>query len=160
MSLELQRKEFVSPAYMSLPSWLCVDAGQPCVEPVNEKATATELRAWRDMSAHWSLEECMWCTGTGCPRRLWMPHPCRHCDSGQPVLLVGDPARSRGLELMIAVVLFNPGHSMILWKYFCLDGIVSLCQCVCSTAVWHKPVVWHVWHCDLQNTLEFSCKLC
>ena len=33
-----------------------------------------------------------------------MPHPCRHsrqagCGSGQPGLLVGDPAHSRGLEL-------------------------------------------------------------
>ena len=33
-----------------------------------------------------------------------MPHPCRHsrqagCGSGQPRLLVGDPAHSRGLEL-------------------------------------------------------------
>jgi len=43
-------------------------------------------------------------TGTGCPRRLWMPHPWRHsgqagCGSGQPGLVVGDPAHSRGLEL-------------------------------------------------------------
>ena len=36
------------------------------------------------------------------------------CGSGQPGLLVGYPARSRGLELVIIVVLFNPGHSMIL----------------------------------------------
>lgn len=41
MSLEWQRKEFVSPAYMSLPSWLRVDAEQACVEEVNEKAIAT-----------------------------------------------------------------------------------------------------------------------
>ena len=33
--------------------------------------------------------------------------------SGQPGLLVGDPAHSTGLELMSIVVLFNPGHSMI-----------------------------------------------
>ena len=37
------------------------------------------------------------------------------CGSGQPGLLVGDPAHSRGLELMSIVVLFNPGHSVILW---------------------------------------------
>jgi len=36
------------------------------------------------------------------------------CGSGQPGLVVGDPAHSRGLELMIIVVLFNPGHSVIL----------------------------------------------
>jgi len=46
--------------------------------------------------------------------------------SGQPGLRVGDPAHSRGLELMIIVVLFKPGHSMILLKYFseqaCLAG--------------------------------------
>jgi len=38
------------------------------------------------------------------PKEVWMPHPCRHssqagCGSGQPGLLVGDPAHSRGLEL-------------------------------------------------------------
>ena len=48
-----------------------------------------------------------------------MPHPCRHlsqagCGSGQPGLLVGDPAHSRGLELVITVLLSNPGHSVIL----------------------------------------------
>ena len=36
------------------------------------------------------------------------------CGSGQPGLLVGDPAHSRGLELMGIVVLFNPGHSVVL----------------------------------------------
>jgi len=36
------------------------------------------------------------------------------CGSGQPGLLVGDPAHSRGLELMSIVVLCNPGHSMVL----------------------------------------------
>jgi len=37
------------------------------------------------------------------------------CGSGQPGLVVGDPARSRGgRNLMIIVVLFNPGHSVIL----------------------------------------------
>ena len=34
--------------------------------------------------------------------------------SGQPGLLVGDPAHSMGLELMVIVVLFNPGHPMLL----------------------------------------------
>ena len=32
------------------------------------------------------------------------------CGSGQPGLLVGHPAHSRGLELMSTVGLFNPGH--------------------------------------------------
>ena len=36
--------------------------------------------------------------------------------SGQPDLVVGDPAHSRGVEMVIVVV-FNPGHSMILWFY-------------------------------------------
>ena len=39
------------------------------------------------------------------------------CGSGQPGLLVGDPAHSRGLELMIIVVLFNPGHSVMFVVY-------------------------------------------
>ena len=41
---------------------------------------------------------------TGCPRRLWIPHPLRWghpcgCGSGQPGLVVGDSAHSRGLKL-------------------------------------------------------------
>ena len=40
------------------------------------------------------------------------------CGSGQPGLVVGDPAYSGGggWNSMIIVVLFNPGHSMILWN--------------------------------------------
>ena len=38
------------------------------------------------------------------------------CGSGQRGLVVGDPAHSRGgWNSMTIVVLFNPGHSMILW---------------------------------------------
>ena len=41
---------------------------------------------------------------TGCPRRLWMPHPCRHSRPGWMWLWAAwsagcDPAHSRGLEL-------------------------------------------------------------
>jgi len=36
------------------------------------------------------------------------------CGSGQPGLVVGDPAYSRGLKLDITAVLSNPGHSVIL----------------------------------------------
>jgi len=36
------------------------------------------------------------------------------CGSGQPGLVVGDPAHSKGLELMSSGVLFSPGHSVIL----------------------------------------------
>jgi len=36
------------------------------------------------------------------------------CGSGQPGLVGGDPAHSKGLELMSTGVLFNPGHSVIL----------------------------------------------
>ena len=35
------------------------------------------------------------------------------CGSGQPGLVGGDPAHSRGVETMITVVIFLPGHSMI-----------------------------------------------
>jgi len=46
------------------------------------------------------------------------PSPCLQagCGSGQPGLVVGDPAcgRGGGWNYMILVVLFNPGHSMIL----------------------------------------------
>jgi len=41
------------------------------------------------------------CTGTGCPRRLWMPHPWRHSRPGWMWLWAawfGDPAHSKGVE--------------------------------------------------------------
>ena len=49
-----------------------------------------------------------------------MPHPCRHlsqagCGSGQPGLLVGDPAHSGGWNCMSIGVPFDPGHSRIVW---------------------------------------------
>ena len=45
------------------------------------------------------------------------------CGSGQPRMLVGDPAHSRALELMSIVGLFNPGLSLmpspfLLWNVF------------------------------------------
>ena len=36
------------------------------------------------------------------------------CGSGQPGQVAGDPAHSKGLELMSIVVLSNSGHSVIL----------------------------------------------
>ena len=36
-------------------------------------------------SMSWAVETThggWWGTGTGCPRRLWMPHPCRHARPG------------------------------------------------------------------------------
>jgi len=36
------------------------------------------------------------------------------CGSGQPGLVVGNPAHSRGLKLDGHCVIFNPGHSMVL----------------------------------------------
>jgi len=58
-----------------------------------------------------SLSTHTYLTGTGCPRRLWMPHPWRHSRPGwmwQPGLVVGDPARSRGLEPDDHCVPFQP----------------------------------------------------
>jgi len=52
--------------------------------------------------------------GCGCPIPAGIQGQAG-CGSGQPGLLVGDPAHSRGLELMSIVGLFNPGHSVILW---------------------------------------------
>jgi len=51
--------------------------------------------------------------GCGCPIPAGIQGQAG-CGSGQPGLLVGDPAHSRGLELMSTVVLFNPGHAVIL----------------------------------------------
>ena len=51
--------------------------------------------------------------GCGCPIPAGIQGQAG-CGSGQPGLLVGDPAHSRGLELVITAVLSNPGHPMIL----------------------------------------------
>ena len=48
--------------------------------------------------------------GCGCPISAGIQGQAE-CGSGQPGLVVGDPAHSRGLT---TVVLFNPGHSVIL----------------------------------------------
>ena len=42
-----------------------------------------------------------------------MSHTQAECGSGQPGLAVGNPGHGRGVEKVI-VILFNPGHSMIL----------------------------------------------
>ena len=53
------------------------------------------------------------------------------CGSGQPGLLVGDPAHSRGWNWMSTVVLFSPGHSMILWT--CIKSLKTLIRAFPST---------------------------
>jgi len=45
-----------------------------------------------------------------------MAQPRAGCGSGQPGMVFGDPAHSRGWNSMIIVVLFNPGHPVILWS--------------------------------------------
>jgi len=64
--------------------------------------------------------------GCGCPIPAGIQGQAG-CGSGQPGVLVGDPAHSRGLELMSMVGLFNPGHSMILWlrSSFLLKGSMN-----------------------------------
>jgi len=54
--------------------------------------------------------------GCGCPISAGIQGQAG-CGSGQPGLVVGGPAHSRGLELM-SIVLFNPGHSMIKEHHF------------------------------------------
>jgi len=51
--------------------------------------------------------------GCGCPIPAGIQGQAG-CGSGQPGLLVGDPAHSRGLELISIGVFFNPGHAMSL----------------------------------------------
>ena len=52
--------------------------------------------------------------GCGCPIPAGIQGQAG-CGSGQPGLLVGDPAHiAGGWNSMIIVVLFNPGHSMVL----------------------------------------------
>ena len=53
---------------------------------------------------------------TGCPRRLWMPHRWRHSRPGWMWLWwLATLHIAGGWNSMIIVVLFNPGHSVILW---------------------------------------------
>ena len=64
-----------------------------------------------------------WHTGTSCPSRLWLPHPWRPSRPGWMWLWAAwssgwQPCTSQGgWNSMIVVVLFNQGHSMILWFY-------------------------------------------
>jgi len=51
--------------------------------------------------------------GCGCPIPAGIQGQAG-CGSGQPGLLVGDPAHSRGWNEMSIVVLFNPGHPVVL----------------------------------------------
>ena len=61
-------------------------------------------------------------TLSGCSRRLWMPHPWRHSRPDWIWLWAAWSGGWRpcteqgGWNWMIIVVLFNPGHSMILWN--------------------------------------------
>ena len=63
---------------------------------------------------------CLVCKNTGCPRRLWMPHPWRHSRPGWMWLWAAWFGGWRpctwqgGWNPTISVVLFNPGHSVIL----------------------------------------------
>jgi len=77
---------------------------------------------WDRGGLGWILGRCFshrgwWSTGTGCPRRLWMPHPWRHSRPGWMWLWAAWSAGWRpctwqgGWNSMIIVVLFNPGHS-------------------------------------------------
>ena len=72
-----------------------------------------------------------WHNGTGCPGRLWMPHPWRHSRPGwmwlwaawsggwQPCLWQG------GWNSITFEVLFNPGHSVILYPCCAMSAPVA-----------------------------------
>jgi len=62
--------------------------------------------------------------GCGCPIPAGIQGQAG-CGSGQPGLLVGDPAHSRGLGMSI-VVLCNPGCSMVLSFYDLRELIVPI----------------------------------
>jgi len=71
-----------------------------------------------------------WHTGTGCPRSCGCPIPGgiqgqAGCGSGQPGLLVGDPAQSRGVEARWSLWSFST--QAILWFY---DSVmISVVSC-------------------------------
>ena len=77
---------------------------------------------------------CCRSTGTGCPRRLWSPisggiQGQAGCGSGQPGLVVGNPAHSKGLELDDHCGPFQPRPfygSMILQIENLLSGTCKL----------------------------------
>jgi len=69
------------------------------------------------LSAHCAQHSsAAWC-GCGCPIPGAGIQGQAGCGSGQSGLVVGNRAHSRGVETMITVVLFNPGHSMILQSF-------------------------------------------
>jgi len=114
-------------------------AGRPvtyfaCVRAYNPMVggdTGEDCLAWRREG---SKETSWWPSNTFSPRGWWCteqvaqggcgcPIPAgiqgqAGCGSGQPGLLIGDPAHSRGLELDEHCGLFNPGHPMILRQLF------------------------------------------
>jgi len=52
-----------------------------------------------------------------------------------------------------------PLHGSWEARYFCLQGIIGLCQHLWGTAVWHKRAACCAWHGGLQNMLELSCRM-
>ena len=97
----------------------------------NNQTGLWNLQAWRLYNVFGDLlpkrgsfsHRGWWRTGTGCPRRLWMPQPWRHSRPGWMWLWAAwsdgwRPCTQKGgWNYMIFEALFNSGHSMILWFY-------------------------------------------
>ena len=94
-----------------------------------------------------------WHTGTSCPRRLWVPHPWRHSRPGWMWLWAAWSGGwlpciySRGgWNMMIIMVLFNPGHSMILWNVkYCWKANVFAVQPCRLKHMFSTPVLHQNW---------------
>jgi len=83
----------------------------------------------------WWLTEQVAQGGCGCPIPAGIQGQAG-CGSGQPGLLVGDPAHSRGWNSMSIVGLFNPGHSVILWFLLCLWLCSEAASFIAGSAHW------------------------
>jgi len=107
--------------------------------------------------------------------KTWLP-PWSHSrpgwiSSGQPGLVVGDPAHSRGW--MSTVVLFNPGHFTILWfnpnfsrlifniYLFQQNTVSSKTEVLCKrVSFFHNKYMRAARACPLSQLLPVLCKTC
>ena len=94
-----------------------------------------------------------WHTGTGCPER-WMPHPGgiqsqAGCGSGQPGLVVGDPAHSRGVEITWSLRSFST--QAILWFH----DMIQQCQTFTQASTAQIFPMW-----DFYLRIRVDCWFC
>jgi len=114
--------QYLKGAYEQEGEWLFMRVG-------SDRTRGNSFKLWQgrfqlDIRGKFFTQR-WWHTGTGCPRRLWMPHRWKH---SRPVWMWLWAAWSSGWwpcmwqggwNYMVFEVLFNPGHSMNQYLYRC-----------------------------------------